>query len=264
MIMRNVIIAVGFALLAVIVAGGGATVARASETPELPDKSWSYEGVFGTYDRAALRRGFQVYRESCSFCHSLSFVAYRNLADIGFSEEEVKQIAAEVEILDGPNDEGQMFRRPGRPADHFASPFLNEIEARAANNGALPPDLSLITKARKGGADYINALLLGYQDEPPEGVELGDGMLYNPYFPGGQIAMPPPLVEEGVEYADGTPATLEQMAEDIITFLAWAANPEMEARKSLGVKVILYLLVLTGLLYAVYRKIQRKTLANIE
>jgi cytochrome c1 len=263
--MRNFVIAIGFALLGVITAVG---TAQASEGLELPDRTWSYEGVFGTYDRAALRRGFQVYQESCAFCHSLSFVAYRNLTKIGFSEKEVKQIAAEAEILDGPNDEGQMFRRPGRPADRFASPFLNEAEARVMNNGALPPDLSLITKARKGGADYLHALLLGYRDEAPEGVELGDGMSYNPYFLGGQIAMPQPLIEEGVEYADGTTATIEQMAEDVTTFLAWAANPELEERKSLGIKVILYLLVLTGLLYAVYRrihlKVQRKTLASPE
>jgi ubiquinol-cytochrome c reductase cytochrome c1 subunit len=163
-------------------------------------------------------------------------------------------LAAEVEVTDGPNDQGEMFQRPGRPSDRFPSPFPNEQAARAANNGAAPPDLSLMVKARAGGADYIHALLTGYSD-PPQGVTLMEGMHYNKYFPGHQIAMPPPLNPDQVTYADGTKATVEQMAHDVSAFLAWAAEPELEARKRLGLKVVLFLLILTGLLYVAKRKI---------
>ena len=240
------------AALALALATGAAS---AAEAPKPSAQDWSFDGIFGTYDRGALRRGVQIYNEVCASCHSLKLVAYRNLGDIGFGADEVKAIAADFEVTDGPNEDGDMFTRPARPADRFAAPFENVQAARAANNGALPPDLSVITKARKGGADYIYAILAGYLEEPPAGVELADGMSYNEYFPGQQIAMPSPLGEDAVEYADGTKATTAQMSKDVTTFLVWAAEPAMEERKRLGVKVMLFLIVLTALVYALKRKI---------
>ena len=219
-----------------------------------PAQHWSFSGLFGAFDRGALRRGFTVYKDVCAACHGLRLLSYRNLTDIGFTEDEVKAIAAEVEVQDGPDDEGEMFDRPGKPSDRFKSPFPNDNAARAANNGALPPDLSLIVKARLGGADYLSALLTGYA-EPPPGVQLPEGMSYNAYFSGKQIAMPPPLSDDGVEYADGTSATVAQQARDVTTFLAWAAEPELEERKRMGVKAVLFLLLLTGLLYVAKRRI---------
>ncbi len=230
-------------------------LANASEGGAIPVLKWSFDGMFGRFDRGALKRGFQIYNEVCSGCHSLRLLYYRNLTQIGFTEDEVKNIAANFEVKDGPNDEGEMFTRPALPSDHFVSPFANEKAARAANGGALPPDLSLIAKARKGGANYIHALLTGYRDEVPEGFKLMDGMNYNAYFPGNQIAMPQPIDEDAVEYTDGTKATLDQEARDIATFLTWAASPEMEVRKSMGLKVMLFLIVLTSLLYALKRRI---------
>lgn len=239
------------------IAGLGAGTAAAAEGVALPHQEWSFDGFFGTYDRGAAQRGFQVYREVCTACHSMNLVRYRNLADLGFSEDEIKALAAEVEVTDGPDDSGEMFERPARPSDPFPAPFPNEKAARAANGGAYPPDLSLITKARVGGADYIYGLLTGYV-EPPADVAVPDGMYYNAHFPGHQIAMPPPLSDDGVSYADGTPATVDQMAHDVTTFLSWAAEPELEVRKRTGVKVMLFLIVLTGLLYATKRKIWAK------
>ncbi|MBU0726562.1 MAG: cytochrome c1 [Alphaproteobacteria bacterium] len=229
-------------------------VAQAAEGVALPKQNWSFGGLFGTFDRAAAQRGFQVYKEVCSACHGAYHLHYRNLGALGFSEAEVKAIAAGYEIPDGPNDDGDMFVRPGLPADKFFRPFANEKAARASNGGAYPPDLSLIAKARPGGADYLYALLTGYQ-EPPAGVTLMEGMHYNAYFPGHQIAMAQPLYADGVTYSDSTPATIEQMARDVSTFLAWAAEPEMERRKQMGVSVILFLLVFTGLAYASMRKV---------
>lgn len=226
----------------------------AGEAQKLPSQHWSFSGMFGTYDRAALQRGFQVYKEVCSACHSARLLSYRNLVNLGFSEDEVKAIAAGYEVTDGPNDQGEMFKRPARPSDRFVSPFPNEEAARAANNGANPPDLSLITKARVGGADYIHALLTGYAT-PPAGVTVPPGMNYNTYFPGHMIAMAAPLSDGAVTFADNTKATPAQMAHDVATFLTWAAEPEMEARKRTGIKVILFLIVLSGLLYAVKRKV---------
>ncbi len=220
----------------------------------IPSVNWSFNGMFGTFDRGALQRGFQVYSDVCAACHSLRLVHYRNLADIGFSEVQVKKIAGSVELVDGPNDEGEMYDRAGRPGDRFKSPFANDNAARVANNGALPPDLSLMIKSRSGGADYMHALLTGYR-EPPSEVKVPDGMSYNVYFPGKQIAMPPPLSDEVVEYADGTKATVDRMSRDVTSFLAWAAEPELEERKRMGVKIMLFLLVLTGLFYALKRKI---------
>ncbi|MBI2978242.1 MAG: cytochrome c1 [Rhodospirillales bacterium] len=244
----------GAALAVMVALGLAAGAAMAAEGGKPPAQTWSFDGLFGTYDRAAAQRGFLVYNTVCAACHGLSLVAYRNLAGIGFKDDAIKAIAAAKEVPDGPNDQGEMFNRPGRPADRFAKPFANDNAARAANNGALPPDLSLITKARKGGADYIHALLTGYK-EPPTGVQMMEGMQYNAYFPGNQIAMAPPLTEGQVEYADGTKATVAQMAHDVATFLTWAAEPEMEERKRMGVKVLLFLIVLTAMLYALKRQI---------
>jgi len=226
----------------------------AGEAIVIPDTKFSFDGVFGTYDRASAQRGFQVYKEVCSACHSLRLVSCRNLSELGLTEAQVEAIAAGYQIVDGPNDEGQMFERAGRPADRFRKPFANDAAARAANNGALPPDLSVIAKAREGGADYLYALLTGYAD-PPAGVTVMDGMHYNKYFPGHQIAMGAPLNPDQVDYADGTKATVEQMARDVATFLQWAAEPELEQRRALGVKIIIFLTILAGLTYAVKRKV---------
>jgi ubiquinol-cytochrome c reductase cytochrome c1 subunit len=255
MMRRGILATLSAALIGL---GVGASASAAEfEAPPLQD--WSFSGIFGAFDKASLQRGFQVYREVCAGCHSLKLVAYRNLSALGYSEKEVKAFAAEAEVTDGPNDDGEMFQRPGLPSDRFVPPFANDQAARAANNGAFPPDLSVLTKARYRrmgweGSDYIYAVLTGYRD-PPKGVAVAEGMNYNPYFPSERIAMPPPLADDGVEFADGTKATVNQMAEDVTTFLAWAAEPEMEERKRLGIKVILFLLVLTGLLLALKRKI---------
>ncbi len=226
-------------------AGGGA---------EPPAQDWSFSGVFGTYDRAELQRGFQVYTEVCAACHSLDYIAFRNLTDLGFSETEVKAIAAEYEVPAAPDENGDVLPRPATPADRFPAPFENANAARASNSGAFPPDLSLIVEARGGGADYINAVLVGYAD-PPSDTDLADGMSYNSYFPGGQIAMPPPLFEDGVTYGDGTAATVAQQAHDVTAFLAWASEPNMEERKRMGVMTMIFLVVMTGLLYVSKRKI---------
>jgi len=225
----------------------------AGETP-LPREQWSFEGVFGTYDRASAQRGFQVYKEICSACHPVKYLHFRDLTDIGYSEDEVKAIAVGYQVTDGPNDEGQMFQRPGRPSDPIPGPFPNDQAARAANNGALPPDQSLIVKARPGGPDYVYGILTGYK-EPPSGFKMLEGMNYNEFFPGHQIAMPPPLADNAVTFADGTPATVPQMAHDITTFLTWAAEPRLEDRHRTGFKVTLFLLVAALVFYAVKRKI---------
>ena len=246
-------------LRAALVAGGlllaGGPALAAGEALHPPDTKFSFDGLFGSFDRASAQRGFQVYKEVCSNCHSMRLMYYRNLRELGLSDIEVRAIAATVQVADGPNDEGQMFERPGRPSDRFRSPFTNEKSARAANNGAYPPDMSVIVKARDHGADYIHALLTGYSD-PPEDFQLMEGMNYNKYFAGRQIAMAPPLAGEGqVEFKDGTTATVEQMAKDVTTFLAWASEPELETRKQMGVRIILFLTILGGLVYAVKRKI---------
>jgi ubiquinol-cytochrome c reductase cytochrome c1 subunit len=250
---RAALVAGGLLLLA---AGGNHRPAvAAGEAVHPPDTKFSFDGLFGTFDRASAQRGFQIYKEVCASCHSMRQHFYRNLRELGLSDLEVRSIAATVQVNDGPNDEGQMFERPGRPSDRFRSPFTNEKAARAANNGAYPPDLSVIVKARENGADYLYALLTGYAD-PPEDFHLMEGMNYNKYFAGQQIAMAPPLTGEGqVEFKDGTKGTVEQMARDVTTFLAWAAEPELETRKQMGVKIILFLAILGGLTYAVKRRI---------
>ena len=216
---------------------------------------WPFEGIFGTFDRQAAQRGAQVYLEVCSTCHSNHNLYYRNLKDIGFSEAEIKQLAQKYTVKDGPNAEGEMFDRPALPSDRFVSPYPNEEAARAANNGAYPVDLSLIIKARQDGPNYVFSLLSGYQDAPADVKLLMPGLYYNPYFEGGQIAMPPPLTEGQVTFSDGTPATVEQMAKDVVVFLQWAAEPEMEHRKSMGLKVMIFLLVFTVFFYIAKKKI---------
>jgi ubiquinol-cytochrome c reductase cytochrome c1 subunit len=232
-----------------------AAPARAAEGEiHLPDTRFSFEGLFGTFDRGSLQRGFQVYKEVCSNCHSMRQLFYRNLIELGLTDDQVRAIASQFQVQDGPDDQGQMFDRPARPSDRFRRPFVNDQAARSANNGALPPDLSVMVKARAGGADYLHALLTGYVD-PPEGFNLMEGMNYNAYFPGHQIAMPNVLNPGQVEYADGTEATVDQMARDVSTFLAWAAEPELEARRRMGIRIVLFLIVLAGLTYAVKRRV---------
>lgn len=217
---------------------------------------WPFEGAFGTFDRQAAQRGAQVYMEVCAACHGLQHLYYRNLADIGFSEAEIKEIARNKTVIDGPDDMGEMFERPALPSDLVVAPYLNEEAARAANNGAYPVDLSLIIKARHNGANYVYSLLTGYYDAP-EDFKLMPGLYYNPYFEGGQLAMPAPLIEGQVEFMDGTPATIEQMSRDLVVFLQWAAEPEMEHRKSMGLKVMLYLLAFTIVFYIAKKRIWR-------
>jgi len=231
--------------------------ADAHHTPELPDVDWSFEGPFGTYDRAALQRGFQVYKQVCAACHGMDRVAYRNLSALGYSEGQIKTVAGEYMITDGPNDEGEMFERPGRPSDKFKNPYLNENAAKAVNNGALPPDLSLIVKARMGGADYVYGILTGYE-EAPAGTELAAGQHWNKYMSGNKIAMPAPLLEGAVAYEDGSPTTVDQYAKDVTHFLAWASEPEMEVRKQTGIKALFFLIIFAGLMYAVKRRIWAK------
>lgn len=226
--------------------------------PHAPAAGWPHHGPAGTYDRAALQRGFQVYKQVCATCHNAKHLSYRNLAELGFSDPEVKAIAAEYSVTDGPNDQGEMFQRPARPSDFFVGPYANDQAARAANNGALPPDLSLIVKGREGHEDYIYSLLVGYGQTPPADETIAQGMYYNPYFAGHQIAMPAPLVEGAVTYADGTQATVEQMASDVTQFLTWAGEPRMEIRKRTGIKALLFLIVFAGVVYAAKRRIWKK------
>ena len=243
------------AILSAAFALGLAGAAQASEAVHIPEQNWSHGGIFGTIDKASAQCGFQIYKEVCSSCHSMKLVPIRTLAGIGFKEDELKALAAGYEVQAGPNDAGEMFMRPAVPADRFPSPFPNDNAARNANNGALPPDLSLMAKARVGGEDYLYAFLTGFEDSPPEGVSLMPGMNYNKYFPGHQVGMPNILQPDGVSYADGTKATVEQQAKDVSTFLTFVAEPHLDARKQMGVKVILFLIVLAGLMYASKRKL---------
>jgi ubiquinol-cytochrome c reductase cytochrome c1 subunit len=228
-----------------------------SDKREAKQMWWPFEGMFGTFDRQAAQRGAQVYLEVCSACHGLQHLYYRNLQEIGFSEAEIKAIAKEKTVIDGPDDLGDMFERPALPSDAFVPPYKNEQAARASNNGAFPADLSLIVKAREDGANHLFSILTGYV-EAPKDVTMMPGLSYNPYFEGGQIAMPAPLAEGQVEFSDGTPATLEQMAKDVTIFLQWAAEPEMEHRKSMGLKVMIFLSIFTILFFIAKKRTWRR------
>lgn len=241
------------AAAALLAVGLSSPALAAGEYKEPIDVPFSFEGPFGTFDRAEVQRGFQVYREVCSTCHGLYHIAYRHLSGIGLSDDEIRALASQYLVTDGPDDSGDMFERPARPEDKYAMPYPNEQAARAANGGAYPPDLSLVVDARGGGADYVYSFLVGYVDEPPR--ELPPGQYYNEYYPGNQVAMPNILMDDGVEYQDGTPATVEQQARDVTAFLKWTSEPSMEERKRLGIQVMLFLLIFAGILYAVKRKV---------
>ena len=219
--------------------------------------NWSFKGPFGKFDRSSLQRGYQVYQEVCASCHSLKYVSYRNLSEPGgpeFTNDEAKAIAASFEITDGPNSDGEMFTRPGRLSDKLVMPYKNEEEAKAANGGAYPPDMSVLVKARKGGADYVYSVLLGY-DQPPSNIQLDDGVYYNKYMYGNKIKMPAPLSDDLIEYSDGTKATEEQMAKDVVSFLMWTAEPHLEQRHKIGFRAIVYLIILSVLVYFSMKKI---------
>jgi cytochrome c1 len=261
--------------LALSLAALGARGAAAQEQEIPPRQHWSFAGPFGLYNTAQLQRGFKIYREVCSTCHSIKLLAFRNLADPGgpeFTEAQAAAIAASFQVTDGPNDKGEMFQRPGKLADRFPPPFPNDQAARAALGGALPPDMSVLAKARgveqgfpwfifdafiqyqEDGPDYIHAILNGYE-EPPSGFTLPPGAQYNKYFPGHAIGMPKPLSDGQVEYTDGTPATVDQYGRDVAAFLMWAAEPKLDARKRLGFQVFVFLIVLTVLLYLTKNKV---------
>jgi ubiquinol-cytochrome c reductase cytochrome c1 subunit len=261
---------------------GGAALAQqhgdAEGAPHYPilkpkELNWSFEGPFGTYNKAQLQRGLKVYREVCAACHSMSLVSFRTLEELGYSEAQVKALAAEYEVQDGPDASGEMFNRPAIPSDYFPAPFANPAQAAASNNGAVPPDFSLIAKARgvergfptfifdiftqyaQGGPDYIYSLLTGYQD-PPEGVEIPEGTYYNPYFISGpSLAMAPPLSDGQVTYDDGAPETVDQYSRDVAAFLMWAAEPHLEERKATGFSVIVFLLLFAGLVFLTKRRV---------
>ncbi len=230
----------------------------AGDQQKLLKVDWTFHGVFGKFERSSLQRGYQVYKEVCASCHSMQYLSYRNLGEKGgpeFSEAEVKALASQFQIKDGPNAQGEMFERPGIPSDKFKSPFPNENAARAVNGGAYPPDLSVIVKARPGGADYIYSVLMGYEEKVPENIKLDSGVYYNKYMPGNKIRMPKPINDGAVEYSDGTKATVAQLSKDVTAFLTWAAEPHLEARKRIGFKTILYLIIFSILVYFSMRKI---------
>jgi ubiquinol-cytochrome c reductase cytochrome b/c1 subunit len=270
-VVRNICFVAAIGLAGAL--GCQAAAAAESETP--PHLKWSFAGPFGLYDRAQLQRGFKVYQEVCQNCHAIHLLAFRNLADAegpGFSTAQATAIAAQYQVTDGPNDQGEMFQRPGRLADRFPPPFPNEQAARARYN-AVPPDFSTLAKARgiergfpwfvfdmftqyqEGGVDYIAGYVNGYEDNPPAGVTLPPGAYYNKYFPGHATAMPNPLVDGQVEYTDGTPAKVDQYAKDVTAFLMWAAEPRLESRKRLGFQAMVFLIVLAGLLYFTKKKV---------
>ena len=233
------------------------TSAFANTAHHPKQQKWSFDGIFGKFDTASVQRGFKVYREVCSACHSVKRISFRNLTEIGFSAGEAKTIANEYQIHDGPNDEGEMFDRNGKIFDYIPGPYKNDNQAKAANGGAIPPDLSLIIKARHDGANYVYSLLTGYQ-KPPENIIINAGMYYNPYFSGGQIKMTPPLSSDGqVTYQDETVATVDQMSKDVVNFLQWAAEPEMQKRKSMGLKVMIFLILMTIIFYIAMKQIWR-------
>jgi cytochrome c1 len=285
---RSSLLAVAASAVMALTAAPAANAAEGGggHAPEIAHLPWSFSGFRGTYDKAQLQRGFQVYKDVCANCHGLNRLAFRNLAEPGgpeFPEEAVKKLAAEWpnQITDGPDDTGKMFERPAKLSDTMRGPYKNEKEARAAQNGAYPPDLTLITKARgvsrdpawyihpflmlgdivgayqEGGADYLFALLTGYH-EPPADAKISEGMYYNVAFPGHQIGMPAPLVEGAVTYQDGTKPTVENYAKDVAAFLSWTADPSLNQRKRIGWQVLLYLWVTTVLLYFAKKRIWSK------
>ena len=230
---------------------------NSAEKVELMKTDWTFKGLLGKFDRASLQRGYQVYTEVCAACHSMKYISYRNLMEKGgpeFSETQVKAIAASFDVTDGPNADGEMFSRPARLSDKFPMPYPNEKAAQAANGGAYPPDMSVLAKARKGGVDYLYSVLLGYED-PPAGVTLDEGVYYNKFMYGNKIKMPKVLEDDLIEYSDGTPVTEEQMAKDVVTFLMWSAEPHLETRHKMGFRAIIYLIILTVLVYFSMRKI---------
>ena len=230
---------------------------NAAEEIDLLKTDWSFKGLFGKFDRGSLQRGYQVYTEVCSSCHSMKYVSYRNLAEKGgpeFTIDQVKAIAANFDVIDGPNNDGEMFDRPAKLSDKFVKPYENVKAAQAANGGAYPPDMSVLAKARSGGVDYIYSVLLGYED-PPSGITLDDGVYYNKYMYGNNIKMAKPLSDNLIEYSDGTIASEEQMAKDVTTFLMWAAEPHLESRHKMGFKAILYIIILTILVYFSMKKV---------
>lgn len=275
----------GLAAFGLVMAGtfGAALAAEeghnAAEPTHFPilhpaQEKWTFAGPFGTYDRAQLQRGLKVYKEVCSACHSMNLVSFRTLQDLGYSEAQVKAFAAEYEVQDGPNAEGEMFTRKATPNDHFPSPFANDAAAAAANNGAVPPDMSLLAKARsvergfptfifdiftqyaEGGPDYIHALLNGYDQQPPAGMEIAEGTHYNPYFINGKsLAMAKPISDGQVTYDDGAPQTVDQYSRDVAAFLMWAAEPHLEIRKQTGFRVMVFMLLFAGLIYLTKRKV---------
>ena len=244
-------------LLALAILPFNVANAAGDATPP-PAQDWTFNGPFGTYDKAAMQRGLKIYRDVCSACHSLKRIYFRNLEALGYTEAQIKNIAAEYTVIDGPDSEGEMFERTAKPSDRFPSPYPN-VQAAKAANGVAPPDLSLIKKARVNGADYVAGLLSGYVEAPHEFVEhngpLNDGQYYNKYMAGHVIAMAAPLSDGIIAYEDGTPETVEQYSKDVSHFLAWAAEPEMEQRKRLGVQVLLFLLVFAGIMYGIKKKI---------
>ena len=220
----------------------------------LKTRDWSFSGPFGTFDKAAMQRGFQVYNEVCAGCHSMKLIAFRNFADLGYNEAEIKALAAQYEVQDGPNDDGEMFMRPGIPADRMPAPYANDNAARAGNNGALPPDLSLIAKARPNGPNYLYSLLSSYENAPND-KEVPDGMYYNAAYPGHLIAMPQPLYGDDVEYSDGAATSIEAVSADLTQFLMWAAEPKMEVRKRTGVAAVFFLGIFVIFSYLAKRRI---------
>jgi cytochrome c1 len=244
------------ALLVGLAAQTGVSLATHDE-PHIPRQSWSFEGLFGKYDRAQLQRGFQVYKEVCSNCHSMRLLSYRNLGEQGgpeFSPAAVNILAGQVQVADGPNDKGEMFQRPARPSDRFRSPFANDQLARNANGGALPPDLSVMAKARPAGPDYIYALLTGFHETPAD-MKIAKGLHYNAAFPGHQIAMPPPLSDGLITYTDGTKPTLDNYAKDVSAYLMWAAEPKLEERHKTGAQVMIFLLAFAVIMFLAKRAV---------
>ena len=251
--MKN-ILKISYSIIFLLV---GTLTVNAAEKVDLLKTDWSFKGLFGKFDRGSLQRGYQVYTEVCASCHSMKYVSYRNLFEPGgpeFTEEQAKAIDASFEVKDGPNADGEMFTRPGKLSDKFVMPYENVKAAQAANGGAYPPDMSVLVKARGGGVDYIYSLLQGYED-PPAGLILDEGVYYNKFMYGNKIKMSNQLSDGLVEYADGTNATVEQMSKDVTTFFMWTAEPHLETRHQMGFKAIVYLIILTILVYFSMKRI---------